>query len=296
MENEKDLFDYALQLAANFPSLDYDSNGKKFSTPHYSYMLFSAFYKNYISKMHISEESFYKQKKIMPVLEAYNLDKEQFWYAVAYVYCVTLAWAELKGTDPLPTALEQFTKLKDELLISKDVNNSQGSKHLSRSGIWGTKIPSGKIPRNEIKIIIDNRTESHSVVLEGKRTIALLYGALTTLLCKEKKSSMVKVHELPLWRMSRRKKTELTWYAAKMLMLLLDSLKLSKIRHRDKKQYKVIDGERRIVKENYDVVSYDKKQLIAEIIHFLGLTDNPNLDGSSIKNILKEKREFSIGF
>ena len=99
-----------------------------------------------------------------------------------------------------------------------------------------------------------------------------------------------------MWREDiHAKKTEMTWYAANMFKRLFDVLNLPLIRSKNiKKEYRTLAGEEVLVKGKDALISYDKNQLIAELIHFLGLTDNPDLDGNSIKAILKGKRKFDI--
>lgn len=203
--------------------------------------------------MSVTEDSFYKQGNIIASLDAYNLDKEKFWYAVVYVFSLTRMWSEQSGLEMLPKPVDQLTTMRNEI---------KG--------------------RHEFKIVIDNDTESHSFVIAGKRLIDLIVQSLDRMIAREKKSDWANSSEVPLWRLGTRKKTEKTWYAAKMFKLLFDALKLPVIRSRGK------GG-------NDSGTTYDKNQLIAELIHFLDLTDNPDLDGNSIKAILKSKREFGIG-
>ena len=198
------------------------------------------------------EEEFYKQDCIIPAIEAYGLDKEKFWYAVVYVALLTRIWAESKGLEPLQPALEQLTKMRDEI---------KG--------------------RNSFKVVIDNPTDSHSFMIEGRRLVCeLLVGALDKLIEEEGSSRWADTQEIPIWRESSFKKTELTWYAANMFKLLFECLDLPVLRSRGKGPG----------------TTYDKNQLIAELIHFLNLTDNPDLDGNSIKSILNSKRKFGLGF
>ena len=75
----------------------------------------------------------------------------------------------------------------------------------------------------------------------------------------------------------------MTWYAAHLFKRLLGVLKLPVIRSRKKQ-------------EHFDVNTYDKNQLIAELIHFLNLTDNPDLDGFSIRGILNSNRQFTLDY
>ena len=265
-------FEYALQLAFQFPSLDVDEDGMAFEMPHHTYQTFETFAESKIEKYGLSEESFFKQDSIIPVLEAYGLDKEKFWYAVAYVMMLTKTWAQYQAiSTPLPTTTEQLTKMRDEI---KD--------------------------RSEFRIVIDNPTESHSIVIAGNRLVRqLLVNALNDLIEKESLSDMAEAHELPSWRdASACKKTEQTWYAANMFSLLFKCLKLPVIRSRStRKEFRTIEGREVLVKGKDAEVSYDKNQLIAELIHFLDLTDNEDLDGNSIKGILKYKRKLDwIGF
>lgn len=272
MTNMYDKFEYALQLAFQFPEADINEDGTVYEMPHHSYLSFEAFADKDNKELGISEESFYNQDSIIPVLEAYSLDKVKFWYAVAYVMSLTKTWAKYHViSTPLPTATEQLTKMRDEI---KD--------------------------RHEFKILIDNPTESHTVVIAGNRLVRkLLVNALDELIEKESLSDMADSNELPIWReASDCKKTEQTWYAANMFSLLLKCLKLPVIRSRSiRKEFRDVEGGIVQVKGKDAEVSYDKNQLIAELIHFLDLTDNQDLDGNSIKAILNSKRNLNgIGF
>ena len=249
-----DKFEYARLLAWQFPGMDYDECNDTFvEVPHITFDPLERFPEDFVAKLSVTEESFYKQERIIAPLEAYNLDKEKFWYAVAYVFSLTRQWSELRGLNRLPKASDQLTTMRNEI---------KG--------------------RREFKIVIDNDTESHSFIIAGKRLIEVMVMSLDRMIAKEKKSDWANSYEIPLWRLGTRKKTEMTWYAAKMFKLLLDCLKLPVKRARSK------NG-----KDSGS--TYDKNQLIAELIHFLDLTDNPDLDGNSIKAILKSKREFGIG-
>ena len=265
-------FDYAVELAMCFPCVDFDSNGTPYETPHHTCFLRDEEAEVAILETNLTgrEEEFYKQEGIIPVIEAYGLDKEKFWYAVVYVASLTMMWSEQKAFfKQLPTALEQITRMRDEI----------------RS-------------QHEFKITIDNPTESHTIEMAGNRLMELLVESLDELIEKERHSRFVYSHEIPIWRSSViAKKTEMTWYAANMFKLLFERLDLPVIRSRSaKKEFRTLASGFVQVKGSYAVTSYDKNQLIAELIHFLDLTDNPDLDGNSIRAILKSKRKFGLGF
>ena len=250
-------FDYVAELAWHFKCVDFDAEGEAYEYPHYTCFLSDSDATRVLQNVGLEdkEEAFYKQKSIIPVVEAYGLDKEKFWYAVVYVAYLTKLWSEQKDIFSLPTALEQLTTFRDEI---KD--------------------------RHEFRIVIDNPLESHSFVMAGNRLVRMLLAqALDELIEKERTSNMATAHEVPMWRMGETyKKSEQTWYAAHMFKLLFELLELPVIRSRNGKS------------EKYAVVTYDKNQLIAELIHFLGLTDNSNLDGNSIKAILRSERTFDL--
>ena len=131
---------------------------------------------------------------------------------------------------------------------------------------------------NEFRIIIDNDLESHSIKVESKQAISVILKHLDEAIKEEE--GREDMHPVPVWRKGEAKRTEMTWYAANLFYFLLESLELPTIRSRST-----------ITKKQADV-SYDKYQLIAELIHFLGFTDNPNLEGNSIKGILRSKKDF----
>ena len=247
-------YEYAAELGLQFPCVECRDDGTYHKRPHHTCFISDWEAEGVLKQVGLidKEEEFYKQESIIPVIEAYGLDKEKFWYAVVYVALLTRIWSEEKGLDPLPSALEQLTKMRDEI---KD--------------------------RNDFKVVIDNPTESHSFMMEGRRLVReLLVGALDKLIEEERSSSMADTQEIPIWReRASFKTTETTWYAANMFKRLLTSLNLPVLRSRGK-----------------GAGTYDKNQLIAELIHFLNLTDNPDLDGNSIKAILKSKRKFGLGF
>lgn len=251
-------YDYVAELGWHFESVVFDDDGIPSLVPHHTCFLDDRSAKRVLQQLELTdrEEEFYKQDSIIPVIEAYGLDKEKFWYAVVYVSQLTRLWAKKKGIKPLPTALEQLTTMRDEI---KD--------------------------RHEFRVIIDNPQESHSFVMAGNRLIReLLVPSLDKLIKEECVSDYATHHERPLWRVGESyKKTEMTWYAANMFKLLFELLELPVIRSRIGKS------------DKYAVVSYDKSQLIAELILFLGLTDNSNLDGNSIRAILRSERTFDIG-
>lgn len=249
MEDSYDKFHYALQLAFLFPSVDIDEYGNWEERPHYSFTSFVAFHEKQIVEMGLSEEAFYKQESVIPVIEAYGLNKEQFWYAVAYVKVLTNMWIVHKGLDPLPSPVEQLIKMRDEI-----------------SG------------QPEFRIIIDDGLKSHSFMMAGHCLIGFLTNSLDDLIAQLKNTDWNTNNEVPVWRQNNYKKTEATWYAANLFKKLFECLKLPTIRSR-----------------NNNGITFDKNQLIAELIHFLKLTDNPNLDGYSIKGILDSKRKFSFG-
>ena len=264
-------YDYVFELGLRFPCIDIGDDGTCLEVPHYTCFLNDWEAENVLQQLGMTDRDelqFYKQESIIPVIEAFGLDKEKFWYAVVYVALLTKLWSEQKNLRPLPTALEQLTTMRDEI---------KG--------------------RHEFKVIIENTLESHSFVMAGNRLVGtLLVSALDKLIEEESTSSMADAHEFPLWRMGESyKKTEMTWYASNMFKLLFDSLNLPVLRSRNvKKEFRMEAGEEVQVKGRDAVVSYDKNQLIAELIHFLGLTDNPDLDGNSIKSILKSERKFGI--
>lgn len=269
MSDKFSKFEYAAKLAWEFPSVDFEDDGTPYEQPHYTFDTFYSFSEKKIAEMDISEDDFYKQESIIPVLEAYGLDKEKFWYAVAYINLLVSCWTDQKHlSNELPSIQDQLTTMRDE------IRN-----------------------RNEFKIVIDNKLESHSFVMAGKMLIRELVGALDELICKVKSSSLADVFEIPIWREEdQRKKTEQTWYAASMFSILLKKLNLPTIRSRSvKEEFKEKAGEMVKVKGREAFVSYDKNQLIAELVHFLGLTDNEGLDGNSIKGILKKPLK-GIGF
>ena len=168
----------------------------------------------------------------------------------------------------LPTPIEQLTRMRDEI-----------------------------IGRHEFKIIIDNGVESHTVPMEGYRLVNLLVAALDELIIQEEKAGWETAHEFSDWRTGDYKKTEQTWYAANLFKQLLDCLNLPIRRSRaKKKEYRTIEGHDILVKGADAEITLDKDQLIAELILFLGLTDNKNLDGNSINGILKNKRKFEFGY
>lgn len=131
---------------------------------------------------------------------------------------------------------------------------------------------------NEFKIVIDNDLESHSIKVESKQAISVILKHLEEAIKEEENRK--REHPVPTWRKGEAKKTEMTWYSANLFYYLLDSLELPTIRSRSTNTKKQTD------------VSYDKYQLIAELILFLGFTDNPNLEGNSIKGILRSKKGF----
>ena len=131
---------------------------------------------------------------------------------------------------------------------------------------------------NEFRIIIDNALESHSIKIEGKQVIEVISEHLGEAIGEEENKKGL--HPVPKWRSGVAKMTEKTWYAANLFTYLLDSLDLPTIRSRSTNTNKQAE------------VSFDKNQLIAELIHFLGFTNNPNLDGNSIKGILRSKKGF----
>lgn len=267
MEYPYDKFHYALQLAFKYPSVDCDDEGNYNEMPHHTFQSFCAFSQKIIDEMGISEEQFYKQDSIIPVIEAYGLNKEQFWYAVAYVNSLTRIWIRQKGLEALPTPVEQLAKLRDEI-----------------SG------------RHEFKVVIDNDLESHSFLMAGNCLIGFLVNSIDDLIGRLKETGWAESHEIPVWRMSEYKKTEATWYAANLFKQLFDCLNLPVRRSRStKKVFQTIEGQDVRVKGSDAEYSLDKNQLIAELIHFLDLTDNSGLDGNSISGVLKNKRKFSLG-
>lgn len=136
-------FEYAEKLAKLFSSVDDDGEGHVITSPHYTFLTFSSFSDSKIEEIGLSEEAFYKQKSIIPVLEAYGLDKEKFWYAVAYIYFITRIWIDQKGLDDLPSPVEQLTEMRDGI---KD--------------------------QHEFKIVIDDGLKSHSIVVAGNFLIS----------------------------------------------------------------------------------------------------------------------------
>ena len=270
MDESYHRFDYAELLAWHFPDIDFDDEtGEPYGMPHYTLGTFSHFAEKRIEEMGISKETFYQQESIVQVLDAYSLDKEKFWYAVAYVRFLTDCWSHQKHiSKQLPSVVEQLIKMRDEI---KDCH--------------------------EFKVVIDNELESHSFVMAGNYLIRNLVMSLDDLIVKVQNSNMVTAHEVPIWRKKEQHKmTERTWYVASLFSILLKELKLPTLRSRSiKSEFREQAGEIVKVKGRDAVISYDKNQLIAELIHFLGLTDNENLDGNSIKGILKKPLK-GIGF
>ena len=259
-------YDYVALLGLQFPS--YDCEGHK--CPHH--LCFISDWEaedvlHQLGRTDRDEQRFYRQDSIIPVIEAYGLDKEKFWYAVVFVEFLTSCWAEQKGfAKGLPSALEQLTRMRDKI---------QG--------------------QHEFKVIIENKLESHTYQMAGDRLIDLFVQSIDELIKKERASNMADRFEIPIWRSDvHAKKTEMTRYAANMFKRLFMCLELPTIRSRNvKKKYRTIEGVDVLIKGRDTNITYDKNQLIAELIHFLDLTDNDNLDGGSIKGILKD--EFDIG-
>ena len=261
-------FEYVTLLACQFPCGDVDDDGDFFEYPHYTAFEDEKTANIRIQDLGLSEQSFYKQDSIIPVIEAYGLDKEKFWYAVVYIAQLTSTWARQKGfVQGLDPSVVQLTKMRDEI---------KG--------------------RKEFKVLIDNPTESHTFEMAGKHLMEVLVASLDRLIKKEKKSSWATAREIPLWRSDiQARKTEMTWYAASLFKLLFKELNLPVLRSRSiKTEYRTIEGEEVKLKGRSAEVSYDKNQLIAEIIHFLDLTDNPDLDGNSIRAILRSERQFAL--
>ena len=248
MSETYDKFDYVLQLAFQFEEVDYDDEGNSFVQPHYTYGMFTWKAEDIINDLCLSEDDFYKQNSILAVLDAYHLNHEQFWYAVAYVRYLTSMWSSSSNLELLPTSVDQLTRFRDEI---------KG--------------------RKSFKVVIDNPTESHSFLIEGSNTIARLYDGLENLITEAKHAFYADGHQVKSWDFPPRRKTEETWYAASMFSRLFKALKLPSIRGRNTH------------------LSYDKNQLIADLIHYMGLTDNEDLDGNSIKGNLK-KPLGGIGF
>ena len=260
-------FEYAEKLANLFPSVDDDGEGNFHETPHETFLTFSSFSDSKIEKMGLSEDAFYSQRSIIPVLEAYGLDKEKFWYAVAYINHVTRIWIDQKGLDPLPTPVKQLKEMRDGI---KD--------------------------QHEFKIIIDDGQRSHSIVVAGNWLIGYLSDTLGNLINRLQQTDWAYSQEIPLWRQGKYKTTEATWYAAHLFKKLFDCLKLPILRSKNKKkEFRTIEGYDVLVKGADAEITLDKNQLIAELIRFLGLTDNEDLEGNSINGILKKKRKFEFG-
>ncbi len=245
-------FDYVAELAWQFKCADFDDDGEYYEYPHYTCFLDEHAAARALQETGLAEreKEFYKQNSIIPVLEAYGLDKEKFWYATVYIALLTKIWSGQKSLKPLPSALEQLTTLRDELKNC-----------------------------HEIRVVIDNPSESHSLILAGNRLLHdLLVPALDGLIDNERHSTYASAREVSLWRdREEYKMTEKTWYAANLFKILFNCFSLPVIRSRKDSS-----------------ISYDKDQLIAELIHFLGLTNNDNLDGNSIRSILKSDREFKL--
>ena len=154
----------------------------------------------------------------------------------------------------------------------------KGVKNLPSSVEQLTKVRDEIRFRNKISILIDEGYRSHTIPVEGYYAISHLYLALDHQIEFLKKYEKLNFKEVSYWANDQYKLTEATWYAATMFKKLLDELNLPIKRSR-----------------RNSGITYDKNQLIAELIHFLELSENTDLDGLSIKQILKEKREFEIG-
>ena len=266
--NRAGKFEYVALLACQFPCGEVDEDGDYFEYPHYTAFGDDRTANKRIQELGLSEQSFYKQNSIIPVIEAYGLDKEKFWYAVVYIAQLTNSWARQKGfVHGLDPSVVQLTKMRDEI---------KG--------------------RKEFKVLIDNPTESHTFEMAGKHLMEVLVASLDRLIKKEKKSSWATAREIPLWRSDiQARKTEMTWYAASLFKLLFEKLNLPVLRARSTKtEYRTIEGKEVKLKGRSAEVSYDKNQLIAEIIHFLDFTNKPNLDGNSIRAILRSERKFAL--
>lgn len=270
-------YEYVALLAWQFPEceelVDEEGNltGEYDETPHYTCFLNDRDAATVLQDTGLAgrESDFYRQESIISVIEAYQLDKEKFWYVVVYVAWLTKQWSVFKSIQPLPSAIEQLTTMRDE------IKN-----------------------RNEFRIVIDDPTEGHSFVMAGGFLInKILVPALEKLIDEERALNRENRFEVPVWRMEESyKKSELTWYSANLFKLLFDCMKLPILRSRSvKTETRIIAGEAVRVKGHSADVSYDKNQLIAELIHFLDFTENPNLDGNSIRAILRSEREFTLG-
>ena len=258
-------FEYAYLLGSCFPSpvIDDETGFSYMDDVHETYRVFEYCADKKIEELGLSQEAFYSSFGITQVLEAYGLDKEKFWYAVSYVYWLTTIWAPYKWWKTLPSYEEQLVELRD--------------------GIKG---------RHEFKVILEDKIKSHTLVIGGGELINMLVTTLDSLI--EDVRLQPASRPITTWRDRQRYKlTEMTWYAANLFSTLLKCLNLPVIRSRStRKKIRTLEGGEVQVKGKDAEVSYDKNQLIAELIHFLGLTDNEDLDGYSIKGILNAKRKF----
>ena len=218
MNDNFEKFEYAAKLAFEFPCVDFDNDGNPIEQPHYTFDTFYSFADKKIAEMGLSEDDFYQQENIIPVLEAYELDKEKFWYAVAYINLLTSCWSDQKHlSKTLPSIADQLVTMRDE------IKNQP-----------------------EFKITIDNDLESHSFVMAGHILIRELVGALEELIRKVNSSSLADTFEIPIWRNEeQRKKTEQTWYVASLFSILLKKLNLPTLRSRSvKNEFKEVAGKK----------------------------------------------------
>lgn len=281
---DQEVFDYACQLALEFPEVEFDEDsGKEYYTPHYTYSQFTWETDKIISDLDLSESTFYKQWPIISAIEAYGLDKEKFWYAVAYVKYLTSIWARQKSLHKtLPSAYEQLIRFRDEIVRCNPEDCPEKKSAEEVKSCPNREACLRFHSCHEFKVTFESRIKSHSIVLAGNRLMKLMADSLDELIAKEGASDRKASHEVPLWRFDKydeSKKTEMTWYAANLFKRLFDCLHLPVKRSRG---------------DDNAGISLDKNQLIADLIHFIGLTDNQNLEGNSIKGILKLKKEFGL--
>ena len=278
-------YDYVAELGWQFPCVDFNEDGTPHETPHHTCFISDWEAEDVLQQLGMTdkdEQRFYKQESIIPVIEAFGLDKEKFWYAVVYVALLTKLWSEQKKLHdkPLLPAYDQLKKLRNEIVRCKPERcpKEKNVEEIQRCKDCMDCIRFSSC--HEFRVVFESQTESHSVEMAGNHLMCLLAVALTELMEQEVASGKKNAIEIPVWRQDKSTRTtEMTWYAANMFKLLLQCLKVPVLRSRGKKAG----------------VSYDKNQLIAELIHFLDLTDNPDLDGNSIKSILNSEREFRLG-
>jgi len=210
-------------------------------------------------------EDYINDKDIIHTLKGYEIDIEQFWLALLFVYDFTQANC-INVLSLGETAKIQMEKLKEFLSgIDSFTVTADGKKKLEINELYLINHL-----RNHLEILLDEKSENLKFSSFHFTSIEM---------SKDLYSPSVQM-----------------WFSATRFIRLFEALELPNKRAKDVVKYGKENCEGIILKNSIQTVSFNKMLLISQLMYFMRFTDNKSflISENSLKGILKQYKNFKI--